>query len=166
MRRLLFVVLLILLLSTRSFCADNALADPVLKKPITLTMKGEALADVMKEIAKQTGLNVTVSRSISDQKATILVDDKPARDVMQGVATIFGYNWRHGKLRGKDTYELYQDAAVRKKRADAVQEARDKTKNEAMEKFTSKVKRLCEHASKSEDELKEVKERLEPFRFE
>jgi len=52
--------------------------DPVLKKPVTLAVKGEALADIMPMLQDQTGVLLRVSADTADRKSTIFVDNKPS----------------------------------------------------------------------------------------
>lgn len=80
-----------------------------LTKPVTLAVKGEALSDVMAMLGKQTGLKLRVTKDIADQKATIFVDNKPLKDVLDSLATIFGYRLSVVKQTdGSKVYELWE----------------------------------------------------------
>ena len=94
MRLLLVVVLLVL--CTVVLCDDSPPelpSDPALDKPVTFALKGEAISDVVKLLTKQTGVRFKTSKEVSDQKVTIFVDEKPLKEVMEGITTLFQWQW-------------------------------------------------------------------------
>lgn len=110
----LFMLLVFLIVPS----ADAALPDKSLDKPVTLAIKGEALCDIMPILERQTGVRLRVGKEIADQKATIFVDDKPLRQVMEGLSTLFGYHWTKKTFSTGDIYELWQDEKSRQRLAD------------------------------------------------
>ena len=116
------IFFLVLLILTSAYADTTPLPkDPNLDKPITLAVKGEALIDIMPMLADQTGAQLRVSKEIADQKATIFVDDKPLRDVMLGLETLFRYRWSFKEYKGKRIYELSMPQKLRKEREDGRQ---------------------------------------------
>ena len=98
-------------------CTAAPLPDnPALDKPVTLAVKGEALSDIMDMLEKQTGVSLQVARDIADQKATIFVDEKPLREVMEGLATLFKFYWREKTLSGHKVYEIWESIKTRQER--------------------------------------------------
>lgn len=93
MSRLLILVGFALLVIAPPLLASDLPTDPGLDKTVNLAIKGEALWDVMKMLNKQTGVQLRASHEIVDQKATIFVDNKPLREVMNGLVTVFPYKW-------------------------------------------------------------------------
>jgi hypothetical protein len=90
----LYLFLLSLLLCTGAWAGeDGALANnQPLSKPVTLAVKGESLSYIAGMLGKQTGVKLRVTKDITEQKATIFVDFRPLKDVMDGLSTI-GYRW-------------------------------------------------------------------------
>lgn len=117
-------LLAIVLMATACWSAGLS-EDPVLDKPVTLAVKGEALSDIMPMLEKQTGVRLRVSRDIADQKATIFVDDRPLRQVMEGLSTLFGYHWTKKTFSTGDIHELWQDEKSRQRLADQYARAWD-----------------------------------------
>ncbi|MHB1002088.1 MAG: hypothetical protein ACYC27_22845 [Armatimonadota bacterium] len=115
-----FIMLILLTTLTNPLQADSEQLkknnDPSV--PITLAVKGEALSDVMDLLEKQSGMNLRVSKAISDQKVTIFVDKQPLRDVMNALCSLFGYRWSLVKQeKGKSQiYELWEPESTRVKR--------------------------------------------------
>lgn len=112
--RMLLIIALILLFPAIATCASLP-TDRVLDKPVKLVVKGEALSDIMPMLEKQTGVRVRVAMEIADQKATIFIDDKPLRQVMEGISTLFGYHWTKKTFSTGDIYELWQADSARQK---------------------------------------------------
>lgn len=88
--------------------------DVALDKTVTLAVKGEALADIMLALEKQTGVRLRASKDIAEQKATVFVDDKPLREVMAGLSATFGYYWAANDYSTGRIYEIWQDEKLRK----------------------------------------------------
>ena len=49
------------------------------------------------------------ARSVADDKATVFVNDRPAREVMRGIVQVFGFSWLRSKKESGYRYELLQD---------------------------------------------------------
>lgn len=109
--RLLYLLLLSMLFCTYVLGAQEAssLGAQDLSKPVTLAVKGEALSDITAMLSRQAGLKVRATKDIANQKATIFVDNKPLKDVLDGLSTILGYRWSVVRQTdGSKTYELWE----------------------------------------------------------
>ena len=145
--------LLVVLLAQLSYAAGDARLD----KPVTLAVKGEALADILPLIEKQTGVRLKVAHDIADQKATIFVDDKPLKEVMAGLKTVFGFTWSYSDFKGKRSYSLSMPVKLRREREDWHKKAVDK----AWPEFEAEVKRLAEMPVKTREELDKMFDQTE-----
>ncbi|MCX6376948.1 MAG: hypothetical protein NTU88_13105 [Armatimonadetes bacterium] len=131
--------------------------DPALAKPVTLAVKGEALTDVLKMLQKQTGVRLRVDRDIADQKVTIFVDQKPMKDVMNGLSTVFGYRWSQETVSGSRTYRLWEDEKTRRDRENQRQRAYVR----AWEQVDAIFEYMTQFAQLKNDELKRLVDRLD-----
>ncbi|HET6455457.1 MAG TPA: hypothetical protein VFI02_13720, partial [Armatimonadota bacterium] len=145
--------LLVVLLAQFSYAADDARLD----KPVTLAVKGEALSDILPMIEKQTGVRLKVAHDIADQKATIFVDDKPLKEIMAGLKTVFGFTWSYSDFKGQRSYSLSMPIKLRRERDNWRKQAIDK----AWPEFEAEVKRLAEMPVKSMEELDDLSKQTE-----
>jgi len=147
--RLLLVVVL-LVLCTVVLCDDSPPelpSDPALDKLVTLALKGEAISDVVKLLTKQTGVRFKTSKEVSDQKVTIFVDEKPLKEVMEGITTLFQWQWHVGADDEGTVYGLYDP--YREKR----EENKRKCLEEAQKLLLSELARMAVNPEKTEAEL-------------
>ena len=149
-------LLALLLISATALHAATLPDDPALAKPVTLAVKGEALTDVLGMMQEQTGVRLRVERDIADQKATIFVDKKPLRDVMNGLVTVFGYRWsQEGPSSGR-SYRLWEDEKTRRDREDQRQKAFAK----AWERANAVLGYMSQFSQTKSDELEPLIDKL------
>ena len=111
------IFILIVVCCTAVSAADLSLGnDPCLSKPITLSIIGGDLSDVVSELSKQSGTTIRVTKAIADRKITILIDNKPLADVLKGIETLFGYRIGVKTLDKKKVYEFWEDMKHRQER--------------------------------------------------
>lgn len=122
--RLLLVIFCLLAIGLPALAIDLLPEDAILSKLVTLDLKGESLSDIAKVLSKATGVNVRASADVSDQKATVLVGNMPLRDVMNGLATLYGWSWAVKHEDDKEVYVIYDP--LRTKREADRKEALDK----------------------------------------
>ena len=148
-------IILSVLLSAHSAYAGDARLD----KPVTLAIKGAALSDIMPIIEKQTGARLKVAHDIADQKATIFVDDKPLKEIMTGLQTVFQYAWSYTDFKGKRSYSLSMPGKLRREREGWEKKAVDK----AWQEFETEMKRLADVPVKSTEELDEILKQADSY---
>lgn len=148
MRLTLLVVILLTCCFTALCDSTPALpSDPALDKPVTFALKGEAISDVVKLFTKQTGVRFKTSKEVSDQKVTIFVDEKPLKEVMEGITTLFQWQW-HVSTDDKGTvYGLYDPYREERK------ESKRKCLEEAQKLLLSELARMAVNPEKTEAEL-------------
>jgi hypothetical protein len=83
--------------------------DPRLARQVTLALKATAVDEFCAAMREQTGVRLRASRGVGDEKVTLFVRERPARDVMRAVARLFGYKWLRTGEEGEWSYELSQD---------------------------------------------------------
>lgn len=151
-------VLVFLLLFT---CLGIATAEPLpddaaLSASVTLAVKGESLADTLKLLQKQTGVQLQAARDVADQKVTIFVDDKPLRKVMEGLSVLLEYHWTAKDLGGRKVYEIWEDEKTRLARDEWFNKAAAK----AWEEADAELQRKSEFAAMSEEQLNDLRQQL------
>ncbi|MHB1001929.1 MAG: hypothetical protein ACYC27_22035 [Armatimonadota bacterium] len=149
-------IILSFLISTALFAATGPLPDdPNLDKPVTLAIKGEALSDIAEMLGKQSGAELRVTKEIADQKATIFVDEKPLRDVMLALETLFGFRWSVKIVNEKRVYELWMTEKTRKEREAGWNAALNKAWDDA----DAQIKLVAELSRLSPEEQKRLMEK-------
>jgi hypothetical protein len=93
----------------RVYAQEAQIVDPRLFRNVTLHEKGTSLASLCATLEKQTGVKLAASRGMTDEKATVLVNELPARDVMRAVARLFDCYWERSGEEGAYGYALKQD---------------------------------------------------------
>lgn len=93
----------------RSYRQEAEAVDTRLFRRVTLAMKAAPADELCEALRRQTGVEVRAARGVGDEKVTILLEERPARDVMRAVARLFGYKWLRLGEEGKWRYELAQD---------------------------------------------------------
>lgn len=111
----------------RTYEQEAKAVDARLFQKVGLTLKAASLEVLCAELEEKTRVRIRASRVVRDDKVTVLVKDRPAREVMRGVARLFGYTWERTGEPGSYRYELTQD--LRSQLAE--QEMRDRDLNAA-----------------------------------
>jgi|GEM_PF-2458537 len=76
-----------------------------LTKPVTLTTRAASLKEILTKVQALTGARMRPSRDIAEDKATIRVKDRPAREVLRELARCFDLCW--SEKQGTDGSYLY-----------------------------------------------------------
>lgn len=84
-------------------------ADPRLRRKVTLLLKHAPLAEFCEVLSQRTGVRFSAAREVADENVTVLVEERPAADVMRAVARLFGWKWSRSGAPGEDRYTLVQD---------------------------------------------------------
>jgi hypothetical protein len=83
---------------------EAVLNEAALQKPITVWQRLASLAEVLQDIRKQTGVPLRCQDALRDTKLTVYVQNRPAREVLEQVASLFGWRWRRDE---DGSYVLY-----------------------------------------------------------
>jgi hypothetical protein len=126
---------------------EAAVVDARLARQVSLQSKGISLEDLCAALQTQIGVRLRAARGVRDEKATVLVKDQPARDVMRAVSRLFGFKWERSGEEGDYRYLLNQDLRAQL----AEEELRNRDVNEALVAMDNEMKSLGEG---SLDELK------------
>lgn len=69
-------------------------SDARLQRPVSLWLKMTPLGDALKAIGRETGVSLTCSSTINQQKVAMFVRERPAHEVLTLLANTFRYEWR------------------------------------------------------------------------
>jgi hypothetical protein len=83
---------------------EATLNDDALQKPITVWQRLASLAEVLDGIRKQTGVPLRCQDALRETKLAVYVQNRPAREVLEQVASLFGWRWRRDE---DGSYVLY-----------------------------------------------------------
>ncbi len=78
----------------------NLQAVPELGKTITMRSPRLTLAELVRQIAQQTGVRLGVAREIEQEKLTLFVSEKPAWQVLSLAARVLELEWRQEPEKG------------------------------------------------------------------
>jgi hypothetical protein len=83
---------------------ETVLTDDALHKPITVWQRLASLAEVLEDIRNQTGVPLRCQDALRETKLTVYVQNRPAREILEQIAALFGLRWRRDEDGG---YVLY-----------------------------------------------------------
>jgi hypothetical protein len=95
--------------AVREYEQAAKVVDARLFRKVTLQVKGVSLASLCALLKGQTGVDLQASRGIADEKVTVFVQERPAREVMREVARLFNALWARSGEEERYRYELGQD---------------------------------------------------------
>jgi hypothetical protein len=93
----------------RKYEEEAKVVDGRLFRKVTIALKAASLGALCAQMRQQTGVELQARRGVADEKVTVFVDERPARDVMREVARLFGYLWSRVGTEGSYRYSLEQD---------------------------------------------------------
>jgi hypothetical protein len=73
---------------------ETVLTDDALHKPITVWQRLASLAEVLDAIRKQTGVPLRCQDALREMKLAVYVQNRPAREILEQIASLFGLRWR------------------------------------------------------------------------
>ena len=68
--------------------------NAALQKRITVWLRITSLAEALREISKQTGVPLRCQDALRETKLVVYVENRPAYEILEQIATLFGYRWR------------------------------------------------------------------------
>jgi hypothetical protein len=107
---------------------EKTIVDARLQYKITLGEKRISFASLCEKLTKETGIEITASRSVSDEKITVFCKDKPVRDLLRQVTRLFGFVWERSGKEDSFTYKLTEPLKVKL----LEEELRNQDRNEAL----------------------------------
>lgn len=94
-------------------------SKPGLDKPISLTLRAASIREALDKIEAETGVRLRPDRDVGDDKTTICVKKKPARDVLKALAHCFNLCWTESEIGSSRFLRLSMDkdsdAAMRRR---------------------------------------------------
>ena len=82
---------------------------PELDKPISLTFRAAQIREVLDKVQTETGVRLRPDREVGDDKATVFVKEKPARDVLRALAHCFNLCWTESEVGSSRFLRLCMD---------------------------------------------------------
>ena len=95
--------------AVKKYEGEAKIIDARLFRKVTIQLKASSLAELCGELSRQTSVHLSAARGVAEENVTALLEERPAREVMRGVARLFGYKWSRSGEEGKYRYELQQD---------------------------------------------------------
>ncbi len=83
---------------------EAVLNEAALQKPITVWQRLASLAEVLQDIRTQTGVPLRCQDALRETKLAVYVQNRPAREVLEQIASLFGLRWRRDE---DGSYVLY-----------------------------------------------------------
>lgn len=83
---------------------ETVLTDDALHKPITVWQRLASLAEVLEDIRNQTGVPLRCQDALRETKLAVYVQNRPAREILEQIASLFGWRWRRDE---DGSYVLY-----------------------------------------------------------
>lgn len=90
---------------------ETVLTDDALHKPITVWQRLASLAEVLDDIRKQTGVPLRCQDALRETKLAVYVQNRPAREILEQIASLFGWRWRRDE---DGSYVLYLSDETRR----------------------------------------------------
>jgi hypothetical protein len=83
---------------------ETVLNDDALQRPITVWQRLASLAEVLQDIRNQTGVPLRCQDALRETKLAVYVQNRPAREILEQIASLFGLRWRRDE---DGSYVLY-----------------------------------------------------------
>jgi hypothetical protein len=83
---------------------ETVLNDDALQRPITVWQRLASLAEVLEDIRNQTGVPLRCQDALREMKLAVYVQNRPAREILEQIASLFGWRWRRDE---DGSYVLY-----------------------------------------------------------
>jgi hypothetical protein len=83
---------------------EAVLNEAALQKPITVWQRLASLAEVLQDIRNQTGVPLRCQDALRETKLAVYVQNRPAREILEQIASLFGLRWRRDE---DGSYVLY-----------------------------------------------------------
>ena len=141
----------------RAYQDEKAISDSRLQKRVTLARKAVSFGDLLDAIAKETGVNISATRSVADDKLTVFCKDKPLRELMRLITQHFGFTWERTGSEPEFVYRLKQPL----RNQFLEEELRNKDKNEALLALDKEMESLKKYFEMSPEQAREAAEHAE-----
>lgn len=138
----------------RAYQEEKSISDPRLQKRVTLAKKAVAFGDLLDAIAKETGIAISATRAVADDKLTVFCKDKPLRELMRQITEHFGFVWERTGTEPEFVYRLKQPL----RNQFLEEELRNKDKNEALLALDREMESLKKYFDLSPEQAREAAE--------
>jgi len=141
----------------RSYQDEKAISDPRLQRKVTLAKKAVAFGELLEQLAKETGIDISATRGVADDKLTVFCKDKPLRDLMRQITQHFGFTWERTGSDPAYGYRLKQPL----RNQFLEEELRNKDRHEALLALDREMESLKKHFDLSPEQAREAAENAE-----
>ncbi len=87
---------------------EREIVDARLVRKVTLAEKGVSFSDLCRKLTSIAGIQLTANRRVADDKITVFCRERPLRDIMRQISSLFGFMWLRSGSEGAYEYELSQ----------------------------------------------------------
>jgi hypothetical protein len=137
---------------------EKEIVDARLQKRVALGVKRTSFGDLCDQLAKETGIEIVAAKAVADDKVTIFCKDRPVRDIMRAVSSLFGFTWDRSGTEGAYRYRLNQ--SLRNQLLE--EELRNKDRNEALLALDREMERAKNYLNMSPEEIRQLAETASP----
>jgi hypothetical protein len=138
-----------------------------LEKPVTYTETKIPLGELVEKAAADTGVKLAATPEVADEPVAVVVQDLPARELLEQLADLLDYQWARRRLRNGGAagdnewrYEIWQDLAS-KQREQALRQA---ALADSQRRLQEQIARFVEVASLPPAQLHRLIEEYEHWR--
>jgi hypothetical protein len=87
--------------------------DPRLDRAVTVSVEGMAVAELLERLSAKTGIALAAAPDLGQEKVIAFGRNRPLRELLADLATLFNNRWRREKRGGELRYVMDRDAAAR-----------------------------------------------------
>jgi hypothetical protein len=127
---------------------DILAEDSRLQAKQTVRVVGLTMRDLTAELTRQTGVKFTASPKVAEDKAVLIVRDRPLADTLLALARFFRFTWLRDGQPGAYAYTLTQTIAQQQAEAREIDEQFQRAADQIMKEL--KIVRSVSHLSPEE----------------
>src|SRR5262249_47527281 len=140
--------------AVKRYRAERAVIDERLFQKLDVKMKGGDLKELMDLLSRKSGVRLSAAKDLEEIKLTVLMKQKPLRDLMRQFVQLFNLQWRRrgdgGELAYR--YELVQDLRQRL----TEEELRRKDEDQMLLNVVDEIEPYLQYRDAPQEELKRL----------
>src|SRR2546423_5161653 len=123
--------------------------DPRMQQKLTIHAAGLPMREILADISARTGIKLTASAKVAEDKAVLFVRDRPLASTLDRLAKFFNFMWESEGKKGEYAYILTQ--SINQERAEL--EEMDRKAFRTAEQIVKEAKRCQPYMEMSAEEV-------------